>query len=147
MLFMGPESWLKVCLPAFPLGFALIGIGGYWRENPVPLLPPTIAFWGLGVLYYLFTHLYVPNRRYPLVLMIGASILWLVASITSHNLSKFMVSPAYSGPLSVLRNTDFLFAYISAGLGCAAGLINFFKYEPLILAKVQEEKGRLSIEE
>ncbi len=140
---MSLESWLKVCLPAFPLGFTLIGIGAYWRENPVALVPPGIAFWGLGVLYYLFTHLYVPNRRYPLILMIGAAILWLVASITAHNLGKFLASPAHEGLLSVVWNRDFLFAYICAALGCGAGLVHFFKYEPLIAAKVQEDRQSL----
>lgn len=137
---MSAESWFKVCLPAFPLGFTLFGVWLYWGENPIALLPPSIAFWGLGVLYYLFTHLYVPNRNYPLVLTIGETVLWLVASISAHNLAGFLVSGHHSGVLSVILNKDFLFAYTSACLACATGLVNFFHYEPSIMAQVRRDR-------
>jgi hypothetical protein len=39
---MSAESWLKIALPAFPLGFTILGIGLYWRENPIALLPYTL---------------------------------------------------------------------------------------------------------
>src|SRR2546422_1440645 len=70
---MSSESWFKVSLPAFPAAFTIFGVGLYWGENPLPLLPPSIAFWGLVILFYLFTHLYVPNRAYPLLFTIFVS--------------------------------------------------------------------------
>lgn len=144
---MSTESWLKVGLPAFPLGFTVFGAWLYWGENPLALLPPGIAFWGLGVLYYLFTHLYIPNRQIPLILTIGAAILWLVASITSHNLAKFLTSPEYSGVVSLLLNRDFGFAYVCASLGCIIGLVNFYRYEPLIVAQSQADREQINQEE
>jgi hypothetical protein len=137
---MSSESWYKIGLPAFPVAFTVFGVWLYWGENPLSLLPSPMAFWGLVILYYLFTHLYVPNRRYPLVLTISASVLWLVASITAHNLARFLTSTRYSGLVSVLSNKDFWYAYVCAGAACFVGLANFFRYEPLIVRKTQEDQ-------
>ncbi len=118
---MTSESWLKISLPAFPVGFTMFGVWLYWGENPLPLLPPSIAFWGVVILFYLFSHFDVPNRRYPLLLMICSSVLWLVASITSHSLAKFLTSTRYRGLGSILASTDFWYAYVCAGVGGAIG--------------------------
>jgi len=140
------ESWYKVSLPAFPVAFTLAGVWLYWGENPVALLPSPVAFWGLVVLFYLFTHLYVPNKRYPLLLTISATLLWLIASITSHNLGKFLISGRYSGPASVLANKDFWYSYVSAGVGCLIGLRNFFRFEPVIAGKSLEDRSAADAE-
>ena len=131
------ESWLKIAMPAFPIGFTLVGTCLYWKENPLPLLAPPIAFWGLMICYYLFGTLYVPQRRYPLVMMMIATLLWLVASLTSHSLAEFLHSDCYRGPLSLIRRTDFWYAYICAAGSLFGGLKNFLEYEPQILAQVR----------
>jgi hypothetical protein len=140
------ESWFKIGLPAFPIGFTLLGAWLYWGDNPLALLPPPVAFWGVVVLFYLFSHLYVPNRRYPLVLTIFASVLWLVASITAHNLATFLASNRVPG-LSILGNKDFWYAYISAAAGCSVALWNFLRYEPLIVNKSRQDREDANIEE
>src|SRR6266550_3878595 len=109
---MGLESWLKISIPAFPVAFAIFGIWLYWGESPLPFLAPSVAFWGLVVLFYLFSHLDLPNRKYPFILTIGVTVLWLVTAITSHNLGKFITSNRYTGPGSVFWNKDFWYAYI-----------------------------------
>ncbi len=144
---MSAESWYKISLPAFPVAFTVFGVWLYWGENPLPLLPPSISFWGLMILFYLFTHLYVPNRMYPLLLTIFGTALWMVASITSHKFGKFLTSERYSGFLSILLNKDFWYAYICAGVVCAVGLRDFFRFESLILAKSQEDRDAIEPEE
>jgi hypothetical protein len=137
---MSAESWLKIALPAFPLGFTILGIGLYWRENPIALLPPPLAFWGLVILFYLFSHLYVPNRRYPLIMMILGTTLWLLASITSHNLAKFLTSSRHAGFFSVLSQTDFWYSYACAGVGAWVGIRNFLRFEPSIVSQIREDR-------
>jgi hypothetical protein len=114
---MAFESWLKIVLPAFPVAFTIFGVWFYWGENSLALLPPPLAFWGVVILFYVFTHIYVPDRRLPFVLTIFASVLWLVASITSHNLARFLVSTRYSGFISILSSKDFWYAYVNAIVG------------------------------
>jgi hypothetical protein len=143
---MSRESWFKIVMPAFPVGFTIFGVWIYWRENPLALLPSPIAFAGVVILFYLFTHLYVPSRRYPLIMIMLATILWLVASITAHNLGKFLSSREYSGAASIMTRTDFWYAYICAGIAFAAALKNFLRYEPLIVARVQEDRRELNDE-
>lgn len=137
---MSPESWLKISLPAFPVGFTLFGVWLYWGENPLPLLPPPIAFWGLVVCFYLFSHLYIPERRYPLITTIFATVLWLVASLTSHSLGKFLGSTSYTGMLSLIARKDFWYAYTCAAVAFAAGLWNFLRYEPAIISQIREDR-------
>lgn len=138
---MSLESWLKIIMPAFPVGFTIFGVWAYWGENPLPLLPPPLAFSGLVVCFYLFTHLYFPNRRYPFIMTIFVTLLWLVACITSHNLGKFLGSPSYSGVLSVVTRKDFWYAYVCSVIAFASGLLNFFRYEPMIAAQIQDDRS------
>jgi hypothetical protein len=62
---MALESWLKIALPAYPVLFTIFGVWLYWGDNPVALLAPSIAFWGLMVLFYLFSHVYASLRYRP----------------------------------------------------------------------------------
>jgi hypothetical protein len=141
---MAPESWLKISLPAFPVAFTVFGVWLYWGENPLPLLAPPAAFWGVVVLFYLFTHLDLPKgRSYPLLLIIAASGLWVIAAITSHNLGKFLTSKGYVGLVSVFRNKDFWYAYICSASACAAGLVHFIRYEPVIVKQIKEDRERI----
>ena len=89
---MSRESWFKIALPAFPVGFVIFGSWLYWGDNVIPLLPPALGFWGVTILYYLFTHLYIPERRLSFILTMGVAGLWLVTSITAHNLGRFVNS-------------------------------------------------------
>jgi hypothetical protein len=138
---MTSESWLKISLPAFPLGFTVFGVWFYWGENPLALLPPSIAFFGVVTLFYVFSHLDVPNKRYPLWLMIFTSVLWLVASITSHGLAKFMLSERYIGLRSVIASIDFWYAYVCALFGGGIGLNQFLRLEPQIAASVKQDRA------
>ena len=141
---MAPESWLKVSLPAFPVAFTVFGVGLYWGENPLPLLAPPGAFWGVVVLFYLFTHLDLPKGRiYPLFLIVGASGLWVVAAITSHNLAKFITSAQYAGLASVFSNRDFLCAYICSLVAIGTAVIHFVRYEPIIMKKIENDRERI----
>jgi hypothetical protein len=142
---MSLESWLKISLPAFPMGFTIFGVWGYFHENPLPLLPAPIAFWGLVVCFYLFSSLYTPDqRRYPLVATVFVTILWFTASLASHSLGKFLGSTSYTGLFSLMGRTDFWYAYICAGVAFAAGLWNFLRYEPTIASQIRE--NRLAID-
>ncbi len=142
---MTPESWFKIALPAYPVLFTIIGVWLYWGDNPAPLLAPSIAFWGVVVLFYSFSHIYVvENRYYPLYLIMGVTVLWVVSAITSHNLGRFVSSSRYTGLGSLMRNKDFWYAYLCAILSSAAGLGHFVRYEPLIVKQV--EKARISSE-
>lgn len=140
---MAPESWLKISLPAFPVGFTIVVVWLYWGENPLPLLAPALAFWGVVIFFYVFTHWYVPNRGYPLVIMIFGAVLWFGCSITSHNLGKFFASGRYTGVKSLFSNRDFLAAYICCLANAIMGLINFRKYEPQIMAEIKEQRARI----
>ncbi len=140
---IGPESWLKISLPAIPVAFTIFGIWLYWGENPLPLLAPSLAFWGVVIFFYLFTHCYVPTKSYPLYLMVIASGFWLLSSITSHNLGKFLTSKEYTGTWSVLLNKDFRYAYICCLVDALGAVIHFFKYEPLIMAEIQAQRERI----
>jgi hypothetical protein len=144
---MSPESWLKIVTPAFPVGFTVFGVWAYFGENPVPLLPAPMAFWGLMICFYLFSHLYIPERRYPLITTIFATVLWLVASLTSRNLGKFLGSAGYTGALSVLARKDFWYAYICAAVAFAGGLWNFFRYEPMIVSQIRQDRFAADQEE
>lgn len=137
------ESWLKIALPAYPVLFTIFGIGFYWGDNPAPLLAPSLAFWGLVVLFYLFSHLYTP-KRYPLFIVIGVSVLWLVSAITAHNLGKFVASSSYKGIGSLMSNKDFWYSYTCAVATSLAGLLNFIRYEPLIVKEIESARARAS---
>jgi ABC-type polysaccharide/polyol phosphate export permease len=142
---MAPESWLKISLPAFPVAFTVLGIWLYWGENPLPLLAPSIAFWGLVVLFYLFSHLEAqPNKNYQLILIIAATVLWLVSAITSHNLGKFVTSNRYSGLGSIFSTKDFWYAYICSTVACATGLLHFIRYEPEIVEQIKKDRERIA---
>ncbi len=141
---MAPESWLKISLPAFPVAFTVFGVWLYWGENPLPLLAPSVAFWGLVVLFYLFSHLVEePNKNYQLFLIIAATVLWFVSAITSHNLGKFVISNRYIGLGSVFSTKDFWYAYICSGFACAAGLVHFIRYEPVIVEQIRKDRERV----
>lgn len=140
---MSAESWFKISLPGIPVAFTLFGVWLYWGDNPISLLPPSIAFWGLMILFYLFSHLYIPDRRLPLLLVICSSIFWLVASITSHNLKGFLLSTRYAGPMSVLRDKDFWYAYVCSVIGCAVGVWQFFRLEPQIVAQIRRDRREI----
>jgi Zn-dependent protease with chaperone function len=131
------ESWLKVILPALPVCFTLFGTWLYWGDNPLPLLAPPVAFWGVVLLYYLFSNLVIANRSYQLFLTMFASVLWAVCSITSHNLSKFLAATQH-GP--VLSNHDFWYSYICATIACLAGLAHFLHYEPFIADQMRRNR-------
>src|SRR5882762_3672775 len=144
---MAPESWLKISLPAFPVTFIVLGIWLYWGENPLPLLAPSIAFWGLVVLFYLFSHLeVVPNKNYQLILIIAATVLWFVSALTSHNLGKFVTSNRYSGFGSIFSTKDFWYAYICSAVACAIGLLHFIRYEPDIVEQIKKDRERIIAE-
>jgi hypothetical protein len=144
---MAPESWLKISLPAFPVAFTIFGVWLYWHENPLPLLAPSGAFWGVVVLFYLFSHLDLPSgRSYSLFLIIAATSLWMVSAITSHNLGKFVASNRYVGVGSVFSNTDFWYAYICSASACAAGLLHFIRYEPEIVKQIKKDRERIELE-
>jgi hypothetical protein len=131
------ESWIKVGLPAYPVAFTIFAVWLYWGDNPLPLLAPSIAFWGVVILFYIFTHCEpVISRFRALFLIVGETVLWSTASITSHNLGRFLLSKQYTGYVSVLSNKDFLFAYACSLVGCAVGLFHFFKWEPVIMAQI-----------
>lgn len=134
------ESWLKIALPAFPVGFTLLGLGLYWKENILPLLPPNIAFWGVVIAFYLFTHLFVPETTATFYLTAWTAALWLVASITSHNLAVFIASPDYGGFFRVFLELDFWFAYGFALLGVFPALRLFVINEPLIARETQRQR-------
>ena len=143
---MAPESWLKISLPAFPVLFTILGVWLYWHENPLPLLAPSVAFWGVVVLFYLFSHLDLPDgRSYPLFLIIAATSLWMVSAITSHNLGRFVISTRYSGLLSVFGSTDFWYAYICAAVACGTGLRHFLRYEPEIVEQIKKDRERIKL--
>ncbi len=142
---MAPESWLKISLPAFPVAFTILGIWLYWGENPLPLLAPSIAFWGLVVLFYLFSHLEAqPNKNYQLILIIAATVLWFVSAITSHNLGKFVSSNRYIGLRSIFSTKDFWYAYICSAFACAVGAAHFIRYEPVIVEQIKKDRERLA---
>jgi hypothetical protein len=143
---MHHDSWLKISLPAFPVAFTVLGVWLYWGDNPLPLLAPPIAFWGLVILFYLFSHFELPNKSYPLLLITGTTALWLVASITSHNLGKFLISNRYTGFSSLLSNRDFWYAYLCSGAGCAVGLGHFIRLEPLIVAQIARDARHINPE-
>jgi hypothetical protein len=138
---MSPESWLKISLPAFPVAFAIIGVGLYWQDNIVALLPPSIAFWGLVTLMYLFSQLEVPGKRYTHILIMFVTCLWLVSSITSHNLGKFIASAKYSGVASLLSDKDLWFAYGCAVVGSLFGVFHFVRLEPLIVSQTERDRA------
>ncbi len=139
---MALESWLKISLPAFPVAFAVFVIGWYWDENILALLPPSVALWGLMILYYLFSTWEVPERRSTYYLTISVSILWFASSLTAHNLGKFIASSSYSGVTSALSCKDFWSAYGCAVVGAITGLIQFLRFEPLIVAKADGDRAQ-----
>ncbi len=142
---MASDSWLKIALPAYPVLFTIFGVWLYWGDSPWPLLAPSLAFWGVVVLFYLFSHVYLPNR-YPLFVIIGVTVLWVVSAITSHNLGKFVASNQYKGFGSLLSNTDFWFAYVCALVASGAGLGHFFRLEPLIVEQTEKVRGSIQPE-
>lgn len=138
---IGWESWFKVGLSALPTLFTIFGIWLYWGDNPLPLLAPNVAFWSVVLSFYLFTHIYVPEKRSPFYLAICTSGSWLISSITAHNLGHFLGSSAYTGALSVLTNKDFRYSYGSASIGFVIALLLFIRHEPFIAAQIKSERG------
>ncbi len=128
------ESWFKVGLPALPALWAVFGLWGYWGENPIPLLAPAVAYWGVVVVYYLFGRVYAPKTYSPFWLAVFTVLLWFISSITSHHLSKFL---ALSTPriTQVIANRDFLYAYVCAVLSACLGLWQFLRHEPKIVER------------
>ena len=105
------------------------------------MLPPSIAFFGVVTLFYLFSHIDIPGKRYPLFLIMFASVLWLLASITAHGLARFVNSARYSGPGSVMLSKDFWYAYISAGFSAGVGFKKFVELEPEIAEKTKQDRA------
>jgi hypothetical protein len=102
-----------------------------------------LAFWGVVITYYLFGHLYLPNRNTPFWLAVGTALLWLVSSITSQNLARFLASGNYQGLFSILHNRDFWYAYVFAAVGFAVALWQFSRHEPQIVAQIKRERARI----
>ena len=140
---MTPESWFKICLPALPAGFTVLGVWGYWGQNPLPLLAPNMAFWGVVITFYLFTYLFRPGNRSPYVLGVTTALLWLVSAVTGYNLGRFIASADYSGLKSVLSRTDFWYSYVFGVSGAGLALWQFLKHERGIVAQVEKEKAKL----
>jgi hypothetical protein len=136
---MNWESLFKVSLTALPIGFSLLGVGLYWHENPLPVLAPSLAFWGVTTAFYLFTQAYMPTSRAPFLGAVYTAIFWLVASIAAHNLAVFLRSTSYSGFWSILKNTDFWYSYVSALMGFLLALWQFCKHEPRIVERIQQQ--------
>jgi hypothetical protein len=139
------ESWFKVALSVLPVAFTVFGVWGYWHENPLPVLAPNIAFWGVVLEFYLFSNLDVPESRAPFFFSVGSALLWLVSAITAHHLVRALASNPTAGVVVMLRTTDFWYAYVAAVVGCAVPLRRFSKFEPLITAqhtRYQRGKGR-----
>ncbi len=135
------ESWFKVSLSGLPVAFTIFGVWLYWGQNPVALLPPNLAFWGVVITYYLFGHIYVEDdRNAPFWLSVSTALFWLISSITSHNLARYITSQNYSGVLSVFVRRDFWYAYSCALLSSGLGLWEFFKHEPRIMAQIQRDR-------
>ncbi len=135
------ESWFKVGLSALPVAFSILGVWVYWRENPLPVLAPSIAFWGVGTTFYLFTQIYIPESRAPFYLAVFTALSWLLTSITAHNLAAFLRSPAYSGFWSILRNTDFWFSYAFALFSFGLALQQFCTREPRIVERISQQRS------
>lgn len=135
------ESWFKVGLSALPILFSIFGVWLYWRENPLPVLAPSIAFWGVSTTFYLFTQMYVPNSpRAPFFLAVFTAMFWLLASITAHSLGVFIRSKSYSGVLSILGNVDFWYSYICAVLSFLLAFWQFCIHEPRIVERISQER-------
>jgi len=134
------ESWFKVSLPSLPILFSVFGVWLYWGENPLPVLAPSIAFWGVTISFYLFTQVYKPNSRAPFFLAIVTASLWAFASITSHNLALFLRAGSHSGFIDVLKNTDFWYSYVLAGVAFALSLWQFLVHEPGIMEHVRRQQ-------
>jgi hypothetical protein len=139
---IGWESWFKVGLSALPTLFTVFGLWLYWGDNPLAILAPSLGFWGVTLSFYLFTHIYVPERRSPFYLAVCTSGSWLVSSITAHNLGRFLASSAYTGVVSVVRNKDFRYSYGFSILGFLLALVLFIRHEPRIVAQVESERAR-----
>lgn len=137
------ESWFKVGLPAIPVGYTILGVWLYWGENPLPLLAPSIAFWGVVVNFYLFTHVYLPQKRSPFFLAIFTANLWLVASITAHNLGRFFAAGKFVGIHSLFCNKDFWYSYLFGTVGFAVALWQFVRHEPLIVAQIKRDREEI----
>jgi hypothetical protein len=69
-MHLRPESWLKIGLPGFPVAFTIFGVWLYWGDNPLPLLAPPLAFWGLVILLYLFSHFEVDSTAGDVVQLV-----------------------------------------------------------------------------
>jgi hypothetical protein len=139
---VSPESWFKVSLSGLPVAFTVIGVWGYWHEDPLRLLAPNIAFWGVVLEFYLFSNLEVPGSRAPFYFSICSALLWLVSAITAHNLVRAFASNPKAGLLFELGSKDFWFSYSAAAFGCGIPLRRFFRYEPLIAEHKQNRKAR-----
>ena len=138
---MSPESWFKVSLSALPVAFTVFGVWGYWHEDPLRLLAPNIAFWGVVLEFYLFSNLEVPASRAPFYYSISSALLWLVSAITTHNLVRALASNPKAGLMFELGSKDFWFAYAAAAVGCGEPLWRFFKFEPLISEHKQNKEA------
>ena len=139
---MSSESWYKVALSALPVAFTVLGIWGYWHEDPLPLLAPNIAFWGVVLEFYLFSNLDVPGSRAPFFFSVGSALLWLVSAITTHHMVRALASNPNGGLVFMMRTTDFWYAYVAAVVGCGVPLRRFLKFEPLIVEHMRNERSQ-----
>jgi hypothetical protein len=138
---VSPESWFKVSLSALPVAFTVFGVGAYWHEDPLRLLAPNVAFWGVVLEFYLFSNLEVPGSRAPFYFSVCSALLWLVSAITTHNLVREIASNPQAGLMFELATKDFWFAYAAATVGCGVPLYRFLKFEPLIVENRRKERA------
>lgn len=124
------ESWFKVSLSALPVAFTVFGVWVYWHEDPLRLLAPNIAFWGVVLEFYLFSNLQVPASRAPFYFSISSALLWLVSAITTHNLVRALASNPKAGVMFELGSKDFWFAYVAAAIGCGFRCGGFLSSSP-----------------
>jgi hypothetical protein len=135
------ESWFKVGLSGIPVLFTILGPGLYWGDNILPALAPSIGFWGVVIAFYLYTHIYIPGKRSPFFLAVSTACLWMVSSITAHNLGRFVGSSNYHGTLSVLGDKDFWYSYFMSAFSALLALSQFLKHEPGILAQSRADSA------
>ncbi len=134
------ESSFKIGLPAIPLMYTVLAVWGYWGENPVALLPPQIAFWGVVITFYLFTHIYLPDSRAPFFMTLLTSLVWLISSLTSHGLARIIASNDYQGFFSLLLSKDLWFSYGFSFAGFGVAFWQFVIHEPRIVAEARRQR-------
>jgi hypothetical protein len=134
------ESWFKIGLSALPTSFTIFGLWLYWGDNPLPVLAPSLGFWGVVIAFYLFTHIYVENSRAPFFFATFTACLWLVSAITAHNLGQFLRANQQVGVLRLFKNKDFWYAYAPSTLSLGTALWQFLLHEPRIVREIEGER-------